>query len=180
MNTQDIHAFMPRDYLTNCLKSDGEHLLEGFQSDSQDGEHGNEALKSDSQPANYDPISLLPPDAFLAVNPPNIPVLDFFRGAEAALLHVDPNTYRDLTYIKQRYVFFKAANGVGNVPKMSVNCKKGTCIVAIIINSWKLFGSRVCKFQEVQMLSKSQNKCWKSDYHLALLTMLIISALRHG
>jgi hypothetical protein len=28
------------------------------------------------------------------------------------------------------------------------------------------------------MLSKSQNKCWKSDYHLALLTML--SALRHG
>ena len=38
--------------------------------------------------------------------------------------------------------------------------------------------SRVCKFQEVQMLSKSQNKCWKSDYHLALLTML--SALRHG
>ena len=23
--------------------------------------------------------------------------------------------------------------------------------------------SRVCKFQEVQMLSKSQNKCWKSD-----------------
>ena len=38
--------------------------------------------------------------------------------------------------------------------------------------------SRVCKFQEVQMLSKSQNKCWKSDYHLALLTML--SALRHS
>ena len=38
--------------------------------------------------------------------------------------------------------------------------------------------SRVCKFQEVQMLSKSQNKCWKSDYHLALLTML--NALRHG
>ena len=38
--------------------------------------------------------------------------------------------------------------------------------------------SRVCKFQEVQMLRKSQNKCWKSDYHLALLTML--SALRHG
>ena len=134
MNTQDIHAFMPRDYLTNCLKSDGEHLLEGFQSDSQDGEHGNEALKSDSQPANYDPISLLPPDAFLVVNPPNIPVLDFFRGAEAALLHVDPNTYRDLTYIKQRYVFFKAANGVGNVPKMSVNCKKGTRVVAI--NTW--------------------------------------------
>ena len=131
MNTQDIHAFMPQDYLTNCLKSDGEHLLEGFQSDSQDGEHGNEALKSDSQPANYDPISLLPPDAFLAVNPPNIPVLDFFRGAEAALLHVDPNTYRDLTYIKQRYVFFKAANGVGNVPKMSVNCKKGTRVVFI-------------------------------------------------
>ena len=38
--------------------------------------------------------------------------------------------------------------------------------------------SRVCKFQEVQMLSKSQNKCWKYDYNLALLTML--SALRHG
>ena len=38
--------------------------------------------------------------------------------------------------------------------------------------------SRVCKFQEVQMLSKSQNKFWKSDYHLALLTML--SALRHS
>jgi len=42
-----------------------------------------------------------------------------------------------------------------------------------------LKSSRVCKFQEVQMLSKSQNKCWKSNYHLALfLTML--GALRHG
>ena len=38
--------------------------------------------------------------------------------------------------------------------------------------------SRVCTFQEVQMLRKFQNKCWKSHYHLALLTML--SALRHG
>ena len=41
-----------------------------------------------------------------------------------------------------------------------------------------LKSSRVCKFQEVQLLSQSQKKCWKSDYHLALLTML--SALRHG
>ena len=32
--------------------------------------------------------------------------------------------------------------------------------------------------EQVMMLIKSQNKCWKSDYHLALLTML--SALRHS
>ena len=38
-----------------------------------------------------------------------------------------------------------------------------------------------CKSMQISRSAdaeKSQNKCWKSDYHLALLTML--SALRHG
>jgi hypothetical protein len=64
------------------------------------------------------------------VNPPNIPRSEYFRGAEQAYLHSSPDFKRDLSYLKQRWVFYQAANR-GHIPTLVVRSKKGPKTVKI-------------------------------------------------
>ena len=111
LSTQEHQKIIPKNYLQRQLIPSGN-------------------LKDDGLPAPVQNSSLLPQDALLCVYPPNATRQSYFQGAERAYLHSSPEFKRDLSYLKQRWVFFQAANR-GHVPTLVVRSKKGSKTVKI-------------------------------------------------
>jgi hypothetical protein len=114
LSTQEHQQIIPKAYLAHNIKT---------------------ALATDSivdktLPPVLSPSAFLPNNASLSMNPPNIPRREYFRGAEQAYLHSSPDFKRDLSYLKQRWVFYQAANR-GHIPTLVVRSKKGPKTVKI-------------------------------------------------
>ena len=137
LSTQEISTkLIPQNYLHNLLQPD---------------------LVPDSKvpaPCNVSTTNVLPTEALLSVNPPNLAQGAYQTISEANYLHSNIDNKRDLSYIMSRWVYYQAANR-GHVPQLMVRSKRGSKLVKIV--DWITYVLYHCKQVDDLPLAKPTN-----------------------